>query len=238
MRRFSCLLTALGTLAGCSVTQSADLATSGMAASITVTADDSGTANVTTRLSTDANSLDSIQLSAGDTLVASAGSQSQSMSYIDVLDDLVYSATFQGAGADGTAFNVALNRSRYVSAPSSTVTLPKPFNVTAPASTATFSRTKDDITVTYDTTGTSDPMTWSVSSECSNGGSGTVANDAGTFVIAKGSLVAQDPKTQAMTCQLSITLKRTRTGSVDRAYGYGGTITAAQQRTVNFNSAP
>jgi hypothetical protein len=40
------------------------------------------------------------------------------------------------------------------------------------------------------------------------------------------------------TCNVVITLVRTRTGSVDPAYGKGGTFKATATRTVTISSAP
>jgi hypothetical protein len=239
MRHSSLLLTALFAL-GCSVTQSEDLETSGMGASITVSADGSGVSSVSARLSTDANALNSIQLDSGDIFLATAGTQSEDMSMLDVLDDISYQASFSGQDSAGTTYNVALNRrSGFVSAPSSTVTMPAPYNITTPTSSATFSRQSDDVTVTYDSSGTGDPVTWNISSTtCSSSPSGSVANDSGSFTIAKGSLVTTDAQEKNLTCQVTITLQRTRTGTIDSHYGYGGTINATQERSVTFTSTP
>ncbi len=239
MRHTSLLLTTLLAL-GCSVTQSEDLETSGMAASITVSADGSGVSLVSARLSTDANALNSIQLDSGDIFLASAGSQSQDMSMLDVLDEITYHASFSGQDGAGTMYNVALNRrSGFMSAPSSTVTMPAPYTITAPTASATFSRASDDITVTYSSSGSGDPVTWNISStSCSSSPSGSVANDSGSLTITKGSLVTTDAQEKNVTCQVTITLQRTRTGTIDSHYGYGGTINAAQQRSVTFTSTP
>jgi hypothetical protein len=211
-----------------------------MAASITVSADGSGVSSVSARLSTDANALNSIQLDSGDLFLATAGTQSQDMSMVDILDDITYQASFNGQDSAGTAYNIALNRrSGFVSAPSSTVTMPSPYNITAPTATATFSRANDDIPVTYDSSGTGDPMTWNISSgSCASNPSGSVSNDSGSFTITKGALVTNDAAEKTATCQVTITLQRTRTGTIDSHYGYGGTINAAQTRSVTFTSTP
>ena len=238
MRNLAFLLTSF--LVACTVTQSQDLETSGMAVSIVVSADGTGGSNVSAKLSTDANALNSIELDSGDLLVVTVGTQSEDMSKQDLLGDISYQASFNGLDATGTSYDIALNRrSGFVSAPASIVTMPTQFNITAPSSSATFSRANDAITVTYDTTATGDPMTWSVSSgSCSSGPSGTVAGDSGSFTIAKNALIPSDAQQKNMTCDVTITLKRTRTGTVDSHYGYGGNITATQQRSVTFTSTP
>jgi len=211
-----------------------------MSASIVVSADGTGVSTVSARLSTDANALNSIQLDSGDIFATTVGTQSQDMTMVDLLGDITYQATFNGADASGASYDVALNRRPgFVSAPSSIVTMPQPYNMTAPTSTGTFSRANEDVTVTYDTSGTQDPMTWSVTDgSCASAPSGTVANDSGSFTIAKGSLVSTEANQKTTTCQVTITLKRTRTGTIDSHFGYGGNITATQGRSVTFTSTP
>jgi hypothetical protein len=53
-----------------------------------------------------------------------------------------------------------------------------------------------------------------------------------------GGLVPSDAGEKNATCQVTITLQRTRTGTIDSHYGYGGTINAAQTRSVTFTSTP
>jgi hypothetical protein len=210
-----------------------------MGATITVSADGSGASTVTTRLSTDADALNSIQLDSGDILMTTVGTQSQDMSMTDILGDITYSATFNGADQSGASYDIALNRKvGFVSAPSSVVTMPSPFDITGPTSTAMISRA-DDVTVTYDMSGTSDPMSWSVSSgTCVSSPSGAVSNDSGSFTISSSALAPTAANEQTAICQVTITLKRTRLGSIDTHYGYGGTITAVQERSVTFTSMP
>ena len=82
-------------------------------------------------------------------------------------------------------------------------------------------------------------MTWNISSgSCASNPSGSVSNDSGSFTITKGALVTNDAAEKTATCQVTITLQRTRTGTIDSHYGYGGTINAAQTRSVTFTSTP
>ncbi len=223
----------------CTSLQSADLKTAGMSAYMEVTADGTGQTRVSAELHVDDNVTDYVSLTSGDTLVASAGSQTQTMSQSNFLGTVSYLATFTGLDADGTMYTIALNRTNDVSAPSSTCVLPKPFNITAPTANNTFSRANASIVVTYDTTGTMDEMTWSAGGNCIKGMvDGTVSGDSGSFTIAAGSLVPPDPSVAAMTCQAQVTLTRSRPGQLDSHFGSGGNITAQQVRTVTFNSSP
>jgi hypothetical protein len=60
----------------------------------------------------------------------------------------------------------------------------------------------------------------------------------GSFTVAKGSLVPNDPTQKTVTCQAHITLTRARLGQLDSHFGSGGGINAQQVRTVTFSSTP
>ncbi len=225
--------------AACTSVQSADIKTAGMSAIMRVSADGTGQTQATAEIHVDNNITDFVSLSSGDRLVASASTQSETMSQTNFAGSVSYAATFTGLDADGTTYTIALNRSSDVSAPSSTCVLPKPFNIAAPTANSTFSRANDNIVVTYDTIGTEDQMTWSAGGDCVHGMvDGTVSGDSGSFTIAKGVLVPTDSSFATMTCQAHITLTRSRPGQLDSHFGSGGSMTAQQVRTVTFNSTP
>lgn len=235
------LVAAFALCAGCTSLQSSDIKTAGMSAFMRVYADGTGQTTAYAELHAGNNVTDFVDLTSGDVLVATVAGQSQNMARTDFLGGISYQSSFSGHDADGTMYTIALNRSTDVSAPSSTCVLPKPFTITAPTSSSTFSRANSDIVVTYDTTGTQDQMTWSAGGDCIKGSvGGTVSNDSGTFTIAKGTLVPTDTdaSTAAMTCQAHISLTRSRVGQLDPHFGSGGKITAEQDRSVTFNSTP
>jgi hypothetical protein len=224
-------------VAGCTDLSSSDLKTAGMSATMTVQGDGTGQTTVTAQFNVDSNGTDFVNLTSGDTATASVASQSRTLSESNDLGDIAYETTFMGEDAEGTLYTIALNRTTDVSAPSSTVTMPSPFSITTPTSSSSLSRTASDITVTYTNSGTPDTMTWYVSGDCIAGAAGTVSGDAGTFVIAKGSL-ATSQNAQGGTCQATLTLTRTRPGQLDPHYGSGGSINAQHVRQVTFNSTP
>ena len=228
--------TLLVSVAGCTDLQSKDLKTAGMSSEISVSADGTGQTTVTAQFNVDSNATDFVNLSSGDTAVAQVAGQSRTMSESNFLGAIAYQTTFSGEDASDTLYTVALQRATDVSAPSSTCTLPSPFNITAPTSSGSFSRSKADMTVTYDTAGTSDSMTWSISGECVQGQSGTVSGDSGSFTIAKG-LLSSSASANA-TCQATLSLTRSRPGQLDPHYGSGGSIVAQHVRSVTFNSTP
>ena len=133
MLRLLISIVVLGTVSGCTSVNSSDVKTSGMSADMQVVADGSGNTNVGMQLHVDTNVTDFVKLSQGDTLTATTGSQTATMSQTQIFGGTWYNAQFTGADAEGTQFTVSFNRGSDVSAPNSTATLPKPFNITAPA---------------------------------------------------------------------------------------------------------
>jgi hypothetical protein len=221
---------------GCTDLQSNDLKTAGMSAHALVSADGTGASTASVTLNVDDNVTDYVQLTAGDALVATVGGKSQTMSSSNVLGIVTYSTGFTGQDAAGTQYTIALNRSAGdTSAPSSTCALPAPFTLTGPTSSQSASRNAD-LVVTYSGSGQSDPLSWTMSGSCFQIASSSVSSDNGTFTIPKGTLVAPQG-TQPQNCQATLTISRTRAGSLDPAY-YGGSISSAQNRSVTFTSTP
>ncbi len=226
-------------LAGCSNTQSADVATHAVYASIDLTSDGGGTTTATAALKVGgATSNDYLDLTDGDRLVASHDATSVEMTRSQALGAVWYNATF-GVGSAGTPFQIAFDRSATanVSAPDSHVTLPAPFTITGPVAGASFSRATDPIVVAWSGSGQTDPMNWVASGDCIVQQSGTVPADNGTYSLPAGSI--QPAQNQSGTsCQVQIRLSRARAGLLDPAYGEGGSISASQVRSITVLSAP
>jgi hypothetical protein len=221
----------------CTSVKSSDLETSGMSAHMTVTADGQGNTDVIAELNVDTNATDFVDLSAGDSLVSTAaGGAPRSMSRSDVLGVISYDTGFTGEDAAGTAYTVAFHRKApNVSAPSSTCTLPQPFAITAPASGASLSRAGDAVVVAYSNSGQPDAMTYQVTGPCVNTATGTLPTDSGSITIPKGTLVESGGTSS---CTATLTLRRSRNGQLDPAFGYGGSISCDQARTLTFTSTP
>lgn len=224
-------------LAGCSTSQSADIATDGIHADLSVTADGSGQSTAVAVLRAgDATSNDFIDLSAGDTLVATEGSNNaQTMVREDFANLIYYQAIFAVDSAD-TPFDIAFNRTNYVSAPNSAVTLPAPFVLTGPTENAGISR-QSPITITWSGSGQADPMHWDANGDCIQAVGADISSDTGTATIAAGTIVPQQGQGTA-SCTVTIHLSRTRAGTLDPAYGKGGEINAVQERSVDILSQP
>jgi hypothetical protein len=215
---------------------SADIATAGISAQMTVVADGSGQTTATTQLNVDDNSSDFVALNAGDTLVANADGQSQLMtSQMILFGNISYVATFASASAPGTSYRIAFDRSGGVSAPTSTCTIPEPFTIASPSAGASFSRTKDDVRVTYGPSGTSDTIAYSLSGSCIESETGVpVTGDPGTFTTPHGTIQVGD----LSSCTITVQIERIRTGMLDPAFGAVGTIQCIQSRTISIGSTP
>ncbi len=222
--------------AACTKVESSSIRTAGMSALMSVSADGSGKSIASAQLLVDANGTDHIDLSAGDSLSATAGGQSQPMSRSNFLNIVTYNTEFQNQDKDGTEYVIAFVRTGDTNAPNSKVTMPAPFAIQAPAANASLSRATDDIVVTYGG-GTSDKMSWQASGDCITSAGQSISGDPGTFTIPKGMLKAEASKAMT-TCVVSIGISRSRSGQVDPAYGHGGTITAQQARSISISSKP
>lgn len=224
--------------AACTSIQSSNIKTAGMTPDLVVIGDGTGQTTATAQFNVDNNPTDYVDLSSGDSVVATAGTQTQTMSRSDVLGAISYQATFTGLDAEGTPYTFALNRTTDVSAPSSTVTMPQPFEITTPTSGASFSRAMSDIAVAYTNPGQPDQLSWTTQGNCINAPDGTISPDNGSFTIPKGTIGPSDSSQTSTTCQVTLSITRVRHGTVDSHYASGGIIAAEALRTVTFTSTP
>lgn len=218
-------------VAGCTDIQSSDLKTAGMTAHMTVVSYGSGQTTVTASLNVDNNTTDFVALSSGDRLTATAGTMSQPLTEDDVLNDISYTTTFSSENASGTPYTIAFERVSDTSAPDNACTLPAPYMIAAPAAGATVSLASS-IVVSYGGGGTNDSVSYSLSGPCIQGPSNvSLGGDPGMFTIASSSVVAGNAP--SFPCQVTLSLARTRIGTVDPAFG-GGDIACTQSRMVTF----
>ena len=130
-------------LVACESVESKDVGTDAMSAQIEVISADGASTRVNTTLRVGGLTSNTyVQLTGDDQLTADDGTGPIEMSYLSIGDYWTYIADFSVAAAD-TNFAVALVRSLDDGAPSSTATLPAPFDLTAPAeATADIDRTE------------------------------------------------------------------------------------------------
>lgn len=177
-----------------------------------------------------------VNLEGGDVLTATAGGETKEMLEGYLGDLFIYDIDFD-LFAEDEAFVFAFEREIETSAPDSHVTLPALFAITAPAADAVFSRSADSLTVSWDPSGEQDQMVVEVQGDCIWNEHVTVTGDPGTVTIEAGSIDSLDQESPSA-CEGEVVVKRIRTGSLDAAYGEGGTVFGTQERRVPVRIDP
>jgi hypothetical protein len=228
---------ALGLLA-CENVDSEDVMTDGIYADINAFATGDGNTTVRAALRVGGGASNTfLEMVGDDQLLASMGEGDPvEMGEKSFLGSRWYTAEFD-ADAEDTEFNVAFERTVDEPAPESKMTMVAPFELTAPASSAEYSRATDDIEITWDASGSSDDMIVNIDGDCVQLYHEDLSGDTGSFTVVAGTLdPAQDQDDE--TCSVTIELIRHRDGNLDPAYGEGGVIYARQIRTIQVSSAP
>ena len=151
-----------------------------------------------------------------------------------------YTGRLAGVAKPGTEVAFALQRDGdNASAPRSTVTLPEPVRLTAPAAGARFSRRSSDIAVRF-SSGPSEVgsvLTWT--GECIQSGSLELEPGRTAVTISRGSIkqVTSPPSNSSSTCQITVTLTRRTKGKLDEAFK-DGFVAAESQSVRQVVSAP
>ena len=218
---------------GCETVKSADIKTSGLYADLKADAAGGGQVKVKATLTLGSGSLTFLELSPGDTFTATVGDTSRAMSRQSLFGSTWYEANFDGDAAN-TPVKISLLRTSDTGAPESTVTLPSPFAFTAPVTGQAFPRSAG-VTVTWNNASPSDPMRLSASGSCIQSVDVPASSDTGTHTFP--SFVPQNGS-ETKTCDVAITLVRSRPGSVDPAYGKGGAFVATVTRSLTISSTP
>ena len=227
---------AFSALFGCTKVDSQNLKTSGIRAFLSATGTGSGSAVASAEFQVDDSALAWVELKNGDQVTATTAGQTLALEESDVLGVVSYARTFDGAGGEGTTFTLSLARASNTSAPNTVVTLPAPFNVTAPTGASlSYSRANDDIVVTYDNSGLADAMSFTLDGPCINPVTQAITGDPGTFTVPKGTIAQLS--SASTNCPVTLTVLRTRAGTLDSAYA-GGSAYGAQARMVGFTSTP
>lgn len=242
IRKLLLLTTAVTTAAlagGCSESvDSDDVATDAIHANFRVTADGDGTSQVVATLRVGGPSSNTyLDLTDYDALTVFVNDTGRGMSQSG--NSYVASVPYE---ADDTPFRVSFLRSHApdaecagVSAPNSTVTLPRPFAITAPAQDSAVSRASD-LTFTWSDAGEIDAMSWALDGPCIQYQSDTIENDNGSFTIPEDTIMVVGSADQS--CTATLRVYRTRDGELDPNYGEGGSIHATQTRAVQFQTVP
>ena len=245
------ILTLTAWLSACTDTNSGDLFTSDICASINVTSSDISTMRVETHLTSDCLPFHPVELTCGDNItVTYAGKTQQLKASPNIVNDVTYYTNLSDY-LDSTDLNVSLIRSGdKVDAPNSTVTLPKSFTI---------------VNNFYDTYSSSDTLTIDWVDNDNTGSSTadttvTISCDKTSIIDTKTGETQTDtlsnyvnqtdvPPIQAQLsslndfpndyneCTGSILISRRTTGTADSNFRNGSTITATYnyEHTFTFN---
>ncbi|MDB4956976.1 MAG: hypothetical protein JWO36_4545 [Myxococcales bacterium] len=227
------LVLVLGT--GCAKTDSGDLLTSGIYADVSAITQGSGTTTVNATLFVGSPlNLNFVELTGNDQLVATHGSDRKVMVESQLLNIVGHSADFP-VDAEGEMFDIAFDRTVDQGAPRSTATLPAKFTVAPPPSTSSRAAM---LTVGWSPSGSGDAMSFRAEGDCIESFVDSLAGDAGTLAIAANTLKKRQGTNIADQCTATLTVFRTRAGSLDPHYGKGGTVSGIQARVVTFTTTP
>lgn len=144
----------------------------------------------------------------------------------------------------GTEILVALARGEQDDpAPSSTVTFTEQLTLVSPAAGASLSRADDDILVEWTSEASDDGVRVDVNGDCIQPLTRPVQAGATSITLEKGSIQKRedtdedDDQTVPDSCDINIAVVRTRTGTLDPAFG-GGAIRHEFSASANATSNP
>ena len=223
-------------LAGCTTTQSDDILTSGIYASIEAQAKGDGTTDVSATLFVgNPIGLNFVELTGDDSLVAISSGESKTMTERHVLNTVDHHAEF-ATDAEGARFEVVFDRSIDQGAPSSIAILPAKFSITTAPQTASRAQS---LMLGWSPAGLADPMSWSVHGDCIEDENVPLTLDEGTVVIPANTIKKRmGDAIAADSCAVTFTIKRSKAGMLDPHYGKGGVIAGSQLRTVSITMTP
>ncbi len=233
LKLFSAIVTVIA-LASCQPVDSEDINSSGIYADIEVVSSLSTHAdvNVSFRSSSKSNA-SYIELTANDNLATSSNNQIKFFSKDNFLNKITYSANFNDV-ADEASFTVSLERPNDISAPNSSVSLPKEMQITLPASAHVFTPDQQ-LDIAWSPARINQLIDIQFVVTCDDNTTRTISglNDDGTYSISIDALIADSAISNNNDCHISIGLTRTHRGSIDTNYGKGGKITAKTTRSLN-----
>jgi len=235
MLRIAIVTATFTALLGCASLDSEELLTTGISAEITVTADGSGSSDVTAVLRAGGGlSTTFVDLSSGDELTATLGEETQVLTEVSLAAITSYTTTFDTAPT-GEDYIISLDRIEFDSAPNTVVQLPPPFEL-EPLAVEDYSRSEDPLTVSWSPSDTTDDMRVTVDGDCFLVHFQELSGDPGTYTIEAGTL--EDTGSEPSNCEATVTVQRRRAGQLDPGYGEGGSAAGLQVREVSIGSAP
>lgn len=230
------LALALTPLIACEAVDSEDVLTSGMYADLDVTNLGESTRAAAILRVGGGTSNTFVELTGEDLLAVDIAEERVDLQAQNLGDLWSYTADLEQDEA-GTAYSFAFERSVDEGAPSSTCTMPAPFELTGPEQDLSVSRSEDSVALVWEGSGEADPMEVIVESECAERFSASIDQDTGSYTIPAGEIAAYEDQEDA-NCKATLTLRRVRAGGLDTGFGEGGVIHAAQERSVDLLLTP
>lgn len=236
--RFPKLLVAalLGLPACAESVESDDVLTDGIYAELRAEASEDGLrASATLLVGGPSNTY--VMLTGDDSLTVSAAGQTEEMTAQNNGGNVFRYTADLAATDEDTEVVFRFDRTIDDGAPDSRCTLPRAMTIEAPLDGDVFSRTQNDVVITWDTSGSSQPVELTVEGDCFDGDvNESFPDDPGSYTIPAGTLTSLgDPPTA---CQATVRVSRRSSGSLDPGFGEGGLVVCSQVRTTTFRSDP
>ncbi|MBI5497934.1 MAG: hypothetical protein HY904_23225 [Deltaproteobacteria bacterium] len=239
MQRVLAGLFALSLGSACTTEVSDDIATRDMDAKIVVTHKGGATADVSVTLRKADTAATFIDLANSDKLEATHSAETHELTRTSLLGFITYATTFSAQPADAAAFVVSFTRTgSFPSAPSSSAELPVPFTLGAinDHGAQGLSRAAEDLVLTWTSDISADTLELLVAGTCFDNYTRTLDPQTLGTTVTRGTL-RKASGDQTETCDATVTLTRSRPGTLDPAFG-GGSVRAEQVRAATFKSAP
>jgi hypothetical protein len=237
MRVSTMLTLALMALPACAESVgSDDVLTDGMYAELRAEASEDGIRATATLRVGGASSNTYVKLTGSDSLTATAAGETEEMTAQNNGGNVFRYTADLDATAEDTVVVFRFDRSIDDGAPSSRCTLPRPMVIEAPVDGDVFRRADDDLVITWDTSGSNQPIELTVEGACFDDLQVSLEDDPGTYTIQAGTLAsAGDPPSA---CEATVALSRRNNGTLDPGFGEGGLVVCSQVRTTTFRSDP
>ncbi len=230
---FLALSTFLFTSACSETVDSTEISTADIYASIRARAEAYGTTFIETSLKTEEGGNTYLELKGDDRLTATLGGETRDMVSASSGGAVWYESEFDTI-AENAEFIIAFTRSKDDGAPESIITLPAPFDISAPEEGANFVAGVNDIVIVWSNYGSNDEMFIELKGSCIHTYENTVDDYSGMFTIDADEIetFAGEDDTD---CAVEMTLERRRPGIIDSNYGKGGEVNVKQARGVGLN---
>jgi hypothetical protein len=226
------VLGATAGLTGCTETlDSQNIKTAGISATIEATApsETESTVHVTLKAGGDESNT-YIDLGGGDRIFATVGGERKEMSSVSSGE---YEAESTKGAAD-TEFKISLERADGDNAPDSIGTLPAPFDLTAVSGTVSRAT---DLEIAW-SPAADDGMEIELDGTCIFNEKIDVASNATSHTVPANSLDSTGPSDMPATCDLTVTVRRSRVGTADRALDAESSFLLEQVRSMKVTSSP